>query len=69
MFMHSGLVKWAQSYLTIEINKRGARGGVVDEALCYNPEGREVRDPVRSLNVFNLPNPSGRTKPWGLLNL
>jgi hypothetical protein len=24
-----------------------------------------VRDPMRSLNFFNLPNSSGRTRPWG----
>jgi hypothetical protein len=24
-----------------------------------------VRVPMRSMNLFNLPNPSGRTRPWG----
>jgi hypothetical protein len=28
-----------------------------------------VRDPMRRLIFINLPNPSGRTGPWGLLNL
>jgi hypothetical protein len=41
---------------------------VVVKALCYKPEGRgfETR-----LGVWfcQLPNPSGRTGPWGLLSL
>jgi hypothetical protein len=45
----------------------GARGNVVVKALCYKPEGRgSIPDEV---NFFNLPNPSGRTRTWGLLSL
>jgi hypothetical protein len=33
--------------------------------LCY----KLVRDLMRSLNFFNLPNPSSRTRLWNLLNL
>jgi hypothetical protein len=29
---------------------------------CGRPRWR-VRVPMRSLNIFNLPNPSGRTRP------
>jgi hypothetical protein len=28
-----------------------------------------VRDPMRWMNFLNLPNASGRTRPWGLLSL
>jgi hypothetical protein len=44
----------------------GARCSVVDKALYYKAEGRGLPDEVIFLN---LPNPSGRTMPWGLLNL
>jgi hypothetical protein len=45
----------------------GARGSVVVKALCYKPEGR--RFDSRWGEFLNLPNPSGRTRPWGLLGL
>jgi hypothetical protein len=32
-------------------------------------ELKTVQDLMRALNFFNLPNPSGNTKPWGLLSL
>jgi hypothetical protein len=44
----------------------GARGRVVVKALCYKPEGRGFN--IRGDLFLNLPNPSGRTKPWGLLS-
>jgi hypothetical protein len=41
---------------------------VVVKALCYKPEGRWFD--TRWVDFFlNLPNPSGRTGPWGLLSL
>jgi hypothetical protein len=40
---------------------------VVVKALCYKPEGRGFQ--TRWGDFFNLPNPSGRTRPWGLLSL
>jgi hypothetical protein len=44
-------------------------GSVVVEALCLKPEGRGF-ETVWGVNAFfNLPNPSGRTRPWGLLSL
>jgi hypothetical protein len=46
---------------------RGACGSVVVKALCYKPEGRGFD--IRWGEFFNLPNPSGRTRPWGLLSL
>jgi hypothetical protein len=40
------------------------------EALCYKLEGRGFETWwCERIFFFNLPNPSGRTKPWGLLNL
>jgi hypothetical protein len=45
----------------------GARGSVVVKALCYKPEGRGFD--TRLGEFLNLPNPSGRTMPWGLLSL
>jgi hypothetical protein len=46
----------------------GASGSLVVKALCYKPEGREFH--TRWGDFFlNLPNPSGRTRPWGLLSL
>jgi hypothetical protein len=41
----------------------GARGSV----LCYKQEGREFDN--RLGEFLNLPNPSGRTRPWNLLSL
>jgi hypothetical protein len=45
----------------------GARGSLVVKALGYKPEGRVFES--RWGEIFNLRNPSGRTRPWGLLNL
>jgi hypothetical protein len=42
-------------------------GSVVVKALCYEPEGRGFD--TRWGNFLNLLNPSGRTRPWGLLGL
>jgi hypothetical protein len=44
-----------------------ARGSVVVKALCYKPEGRGFD--FRWSEFLNLPNSSGRTRPWGLLSL
>jgi hypothetical protein len=44
---------------------KGAR--LVVKALCYKPEGR--RFDTRRGEFLHLPNPSGRTMPWGLLSL
>jgi hypothetical protein len=49
-------------YLYIE-----ARFSVVVKALCYKPEGRGFD--TRWGEFLNLPNSSGRTRPWGLLSL
>jgi hypothetical protein len=45
----------------------GARGNVVVKALYYKPEGRGFDS--RLGKFLNLPNLSGRTRPWGLLSL
>jgi hypothetical protein len=45
----------------------GARGSVVVKAQRYKPEGRGFD--TRSGEFLNLPNSSGRTRPWGLLSL
>jgi hypothetical protein len=45
----------------------GACGSIVVKALCYKPEGREFDS--RLGEFLNLPNPSGRTRSWGLLSL
>jgi hypothetical protein len=37
------------------------------KALGYNPEGRGFEN--RRGEILNLPNSSGRTRPWGLLSL
>jgi hypothetical protein len=44
-----------------------ARGSLVVKALCYKPECRGFD--TRWCGFLNLPNPSGRTRPWGLLSL
>jgi hypothetical protein len=44
----------------------GAPGSVVVKALCYKPESRGFD--TRLGDFLNLPNPSGRTRPWGLLS-
>jgi hypothetical protein len=45
----------------------GARGSVEVKALCYTPEGHGFD--IWWGNFLNFPNPSGRTRPWGLLSL
>jgi hypothetical protein len=44
-----------------------AHGSVVVKALCYKPEGHGFDS--RWGEFLNLPNPSVRTRPWGLLSL
>jgi hypothetical protein len=41
-------------------------GSIVVKALCCKPECRGFD--TRCGEFFNVPNPSGRTRPWGLLN-
>jgi hypothetical protein len=41
----------------------GTRGSLVVKALGCKPEGRRFE--TRWGEMFNLPNPSGRTRPWG----
>jgi hypothetical protein len=50
-------------------NQKGekALSSIVIKALCYKPEGR--RFDIRWGDFLNLPNSSGRTRPWGLLSL
>jgi hypothetical protein len=45
----------------------GARGSVVVKALGYKQEGRGFE--TQWGEILNLPNPSDRTRPWGLLSL
>jgi hypothetical protein len=45
----------------------GARDSLVVKALGYKPEGRGFG--TRWGEILNLPNPSGRSRPWGLLSL
>jgi hypothetical protein len=44
-----------------------ARGSLMVKALSFKPEGRGFE--TRWGEILNLPNPSGRTGPWGLLIL
>jgi hypothetical protein len=46
---------------------RGARGSAVFKALCCKPEGRGFE--TRLEEFLNVSNPSGRSRPWGLLSL
>jgi hypothetical protein len=45
----------------------GARGSLVVKALSYKPKGRGFE--TQWGEILNLPNPPGRTRPWGLLSL
>jgi hypothetical protein len=47
----------------------GAWGSVVAKALCYKPEGRWFQTRWGECIFFNVHNPSGLTRPWGLLSL
>jgi hypothetical protein len=42
-------------------------GSLMVNSLGYKPEGCEFE--TRRGEILNLPNPSGRTRPWGLLSL
>jgi hypothetical protein len=45
----------------------GARGSLLVKVLGYKPEGCGFK--TRWGEILNLPNPSGHTRLWGLLNL
>jgi hypothetical protein len=45
----------------------GVRGSVVVKVLCYKSEGRGFL--TRWGEFLNLPNLSGRIRPWGSLSL
>jgi hypothetical protein len=49
-----------------QLLKVGVSGSLVVKALCYKPEGRGFE--TRWGDFLNLPNPSCRTRPWGLLS-
>jgi hypothetical protein len=53
--------------IAVVIRHVGASGSVVVKALCYKPEDRGF-DTLLG-DFLNLPNPSGRTKPWDLFSL
>jgi hypothetical protein len=55
-----GLINLIYAYLLCSL---GAHCSIAVKALCYKPEGCEFD------SRLNLPNPSGRTRPWGLLSL
>jgi hypothetical protein len=55
-----------QNFLLLLILVR-AHGSAVVNALCFKPEGRGFD--TRWGEFLNLPNPSCRTSPWGLLSL
>jgi hypothetical protein len=58
---------WPMTIIPLCIKKQGKRGSVVVKALHYKQEGRGFD--TRLGDLLNLPNPSGRTRPWGLLSL
>jgi hypothetical protein len=65
--MPCGKMAWVtQKGNRIIIAPIGARISVVVKALCYKPKGR--RFDSRRDDFLNLPNPSNRTRPWGLLS-
>jgi hypothetical protein len=45
----------------------GVCGSIVVKALCYKPDGRGFD--TRWDEFLNVSNPSGRTRPCGLLSL
>jgi hypothetical protein len=45
----------------------GAQSSLVVKTLGYKPEGRDFE--TQWSEILNLSNPSGRTRPWGLLSL
>jgi hypothetical protein len=45
----------------------GAHSNLVVKVLGYKLEGRGFE--IRWGEILNLPNPSGRAGPWGLLSL
>jgi hypothetical protein len=57
------------SVLALIITWTEARGSVVVEALCYKPESHGFENQWGEWTFFNLPNPSGRTRPSGLVSL
>jgi hypothetical protein len=42
----------------------GARSSLVVKMLGYKPESRRFQ--TQRGEILNLPDPSGRTRPWGL---
>jgi hypothetical protein len=57
----------SENCISAKRNKVGACCIVVVEALCYKPECRGSE--ADGVFFLNLPNPSGRTEPCGLLSL
>jgi hypothetical protein len=55
--------------LTSALDGGGARDSAVVEALCHKRKVAVSRPEEVNDFSFNLPIPSSRTRPWGLLNL
>jgi hypothetical protein len=51
----------------LAVHNEKARGSLVVKALGYKLEGCGFE--TRWGEILNLPNPSGRIRPWGLLSL
>jgi hypothetical protein len=47
----------------------GALGSVVGSGTILQAGSSRFRYPMMPLNIFNVPNPSSRTRPWSLLSL
>jgi hypothetical protein len=57
---------WIVSYSSCTLGKLKTLPGLFPKQ-CYKPEGRGFDSQLGEF--LNLPNPSGRTRPWGLLSL
>jgi hypothetical protein len=56
-------------YSASDRSKYGAHDSLVVKALCCKPEGRRFETRWGEWIFFNLANPPGRTRPYGLFSL
>jgi hypothetical protein len=47
----------------------GSHGSVVGWGTMLQARRSRIRDPMRSMKFFYLPNPSSHTRPWSVLSL
>jgi hypothetical protein len=66
--MHFSILHYNLLFFKQQVYRR-AHSSIAGLGTILQAKRSWARDPMRSMNFFNLRNPSNRTRTWGLLSL